>query len=380
MSEVSVKVVDSDCHSYIGDDELMDYMPEPWRSRYSRYPDEFLPPPLNGIYVPAGLVGLRADSVPPNGKPGGSDPAFLDKQLLQEAGVDFAMLLSLSPRAKLYFPEFESALDAAHNALMADRWLGSYNWHGRYRGSIRVSAGDPTAAVREIEKWADHPYMSQIMLYPEAMVPFGHSQYHPIWEVAERKRLPVAFHVVIQPGVVNQSPVGFPSYHIELNSVGFPLRAAAQITSFIFDGVLDKFPNLKLVWVELGFTWVPQLMWRLDNQWRALRAEVPHVKRRPSEYIKDNMRFTTQPFNERPFDDIKKAMRWMEGERTLLFSTDYPHHDYDDPKWCSPRLPAESRAKIMCENAIDLYRLPRSRPIDALDLAHKLRRRDNHGS
>ena len=104
-----------------------------------------------------------------------------------------------------------------------------------------------------------------------------------------------------------------------------------KITNMIMDGVFERFPRLKIVLVEGGFAWVPPLAWKLDRQWNIMRDEVPHVKRAPSEYLREHFWFTTQPVeeSERP-SDLFDTIRWIGSDR-LTFSTDYPHWDFDDP-------------------------------------------------
>ncbi len=60
-------------------------------------------------------------------------------------------------------------------------------------------------------------------------------------------------------------------------------------------GVFDKYPELRVTMIESSWTWVPSTMWRLDHNYRSLRREVPWVKRMPSSYIREQVRFTTQP-------------------------------------------------------------------------------------
>jgi predicted TIM-barrel fold metal-dependent hydrolase len=67
-------------------------------------------------------------------------------------------------------------------------------------------------------------------------------------------------------------------------------------------------------------------MWRMDAVWEARRADLPSVKRRPSEYIKDHLRLSTQPLED-PEDigQYQQYLRWMESDELLMFSSDYPH-------------------------------------------------------
>jgi predicted TIM-barrel fold metal-dependent hydrolase len=210
--------------------------------------------------------------------------------------------------------------------------------------------------------------VSQVFVAPDSNTPFGNPRFDPLWEAAQRHGLPVAFHLGSSVGMNWLSPVGYASYFLEVHST-HALPAMAHITSMIFEGVFERFPRLKVAWIEHGFTFVPPLMWRLDNSWRLLRSEVPHLKRRPSEVIRAQMRFATQPIDDvARFRDIIQVMEWMDGEHLLMFATDYPHHDADDVDWLSPRLPEAWRSRILCENAIEFYGLPSRRPLDGFDL------------
>jgi hypothetical protein len=134
----------------------------------------------------------------------------------------------------------------------------------------------------------------------------------------------------------------------------------ANITSMVLEGVFERFPSLKVVSVENGFGWLPSLMWRLDSTWKLLHAEVPHLKRLPSEYVREHVYLTTQPMEE-----PHKARQFMQlldqfGDAVdhLMFATDYPHWDADSPDEAFPvPLPDELARKIYFQNAANLYSL-----------------------
>jgi predicted TIM-barrel fold metal-dependent hydrolase len=132
----------------------------------------------------------------------------------------------------------------------------------------------------------------------------------------------------------------------------------ALLTSLIVEGVFEHFPDLKIVLIEGGFAWAPPLAWRLDAQWKRLKSEAPHLRRLPSEYIRDQVWFTTQPIEEpeRP-DDLLAVMDWLGWDR-ILISTDYPHWDFDDPRTAF-RVPLthEQRRMVFRDNAFALYDL-----------------------
>jgi predicted TIM-barrel fold metal-dependent hydrolase len=211
--------------------------------------------------------------------------------------------------------------------------------------------------------------MAQLYLLPEAAAPFGQPQFRPVLEAAVRAGLPVALHVHRAPGMRLLMPVGIPSYHLEIFPQ-WPLHFMSHLASFVFEGVFDDLPDLRVVCVEGGFTWVAPFSWRLDRYWEDLGRELTGARRRPSELIKEHVRFTTQPVEEpTPTSKLLSLMEWIEPERTLMFSSDYPHYDYDDPAWIVPRLPERIRERVLAQTAIELYGLPATRPYDELDRA-----------
>jgi predicted TIM-barrel fold metal-dependent hydrolase len=157
------------------------------------------------------------------------------------------------------------------------------------------------------------------------------------------------------------SPVGFLTYNHDF-MVSYSLLAANQVMSLIFDGVFDRFPTLNIVLIEHGFSWILPMMWRMDAVYAARGAE-NGLKRKPSDYVKDHIWFTTQPLDypENKLE-LTRALEWMEADKLLLFSSDYPHWTYDDPRWVVKHLPEPWREKIMFQNAIDLFHLPSSVP------------------
>jgi len=357
--EVAVRVVDADVHpSPKSPEELRAYLPEPWRSR--AWSDQVFNAIGSPIYM-APNNAQRRDAYAPAGGPPASDPAFTERQLFEEAGVDYAILIPLTVRP-VTNPEHEAAVAAATNAWMADTWLGRYNRHGRYRGTLRICSSDPELGAAEIEKWAGHPGFVQVMLIPYARAPYGQAMYRPIFEAAARHNLPVAIHVNRSPGQGLMTPVGFSSYFFEHHSL-YPLFYASHLTSILAEGVFERYPSLRVVFVEGGFSWLPPLLWRLDRTWEACKDEIPGCRRPPSSYLRDHIRFSSQPIEEPArLQDLMQVLEWMDAEHTLLFATDYPHWDYDDPGPIWNRLPERARARILAGNALELYHLPATRP------------------
>jgi len=354
-----VTLIDCDVHPYLKHQaELRDYLREPWRSRTI--------PTRRQIYLPPG-DGRRLDALPEDGSPAGSDPRLVEKQVLEGIGADYVILIPSSSISVIPDPVFAAAVARAWNDWQIDTWLGKYNAHGRFKSSIVIAPQNPERSVEEIERLAGHPHLVQILVGSSALAAYGKRQYHPIWAAAARHNLPVALHVESPVGPTPPTPLGYPTYFLEFHTL-YPTIYMTHLVSLIAEGVFEKFPDFKFVFVEGGSAWLAPIMWRLDKDWRGARAETPWLKRRPSDYLRDHIRFSTQPIEE-PDNPrhLLQIFEMMDAERVLMFASDYPHWDFDDPKRAFPRMPAQLARRIFCENARELYDLPATRPIDSLD-------------
>jgi predicted TIM-barrel fold metal-dependent hydrolase len=204
--------------------------------------------------------------------------------------------------------------------------------------------------------------MGQILIKAEPRPAWGDPKYNPIWEAATKHDITVSCHLSrSHHEELPQPPVGFPSYNHDF-MVTYSLLAANQVMSLVFDGVFDRYPTLRIVLVEHAFTWILPLMWRMDAIYEARKSWVD-IKRKPSEYVKDHIKFTTQPLDY-PEDktELTRAFEWMECEKILLFSSDYPHWTFDDPRWLVKHLPEHAREAVMFRNGIATYHLPETVP------------------
>ena len=362
-TRVAVRVVDSDVHPVPRPGEWIEYVPEPhrsefWKRRTKPHTIEFDPP--NYVHAKA----QRLDAFPDDGGFPGTDPELAFRQLILEAGSDIGILqLPLAARDQV-LPEHTHAAAVANNHWLAGHWLdGETNRHERWRAAICVAIQDAPGAAREIEHWAGHPYMPAVLIKAEPRPSWGDPRYDPIWAAATRHGLPVMCH--LGRGYYEDlpmPPVGLPSYWHDFMST-YSLLAANQLLSLVFDGVFERFPTLQVVFSEHGFSWLLPLLWRMDAVYEMQKRDLPSVRRKPSEYVYDHVWFTTQPLdppeNRREFGLL---LEWMEADRLLLFSSDYPHWTFDDPKWVIRHIPREQRERIMFQNAIDLFGLPAALP------------------
>src|SRR5262249_5085049 len=136
--------------------------------------------------------------------------------------------------------------------------------------------------------------------------------------------------------------------------MGQPMQS--HLVSLLCQGVFERFPELRFVFAEGGFVWAAEVLWRLDRNWKSLRDEVPWLKKVPSGYLGDHVRFTTQPFPEPARrEHLVAILEAIEAERTLLYASDYPHWDYDDPVRALARVPRSMRSRIYHETAVETF-------------------------
>lgn len=312
----------------------------------------------------AHMAGFQRDDIKPEE---GHDRASMSMKRLKETHLDvwnieYGILLGGRILGLAYLPQYglATALAAAHNDFTVDTWVADGD--SRKKASICVAPQDPKAAAREIDRMAEHENMVQVVLTTRSPsgIQWGDEKYYPIWEAAQRNDLPIAFHLLISAGDVTPPMTnGWPRSYMEVQAT-YPLAAQSELVSIVCRGVFDAFPDLRIVFVENGFEWAPALMWRLDEKWRELRAEVPWLKRTPGDYIRDHVRFTTQPISlPENRAHMVQMIDMMGSEKMIMFSSDWPHWDFDSPAKALPSgLGKDLKQRILSENARDFYRLP----------------------
>ncbi|APX26450.1 Amidohydrolase (plasmid) [Salipiger profundus] len=125
------------------------------------------------------------------------------------------------------------------------------------------------------------------------------------------------------------------------------------------NGMPERFPKLKTMWIESGLAWVPFLMQRLDNEYMMRTSDAPLLKKKPSDYMRE-MYYSTQPME---LVDNREALevtfKMINAESQLLYSSDYPHWDMDLPStiYDLPFLDEKAKRSILGGNAQKLFNL-----------------------
>ena len=344
-------LVDCDIHQRWKDEqEVIQYLPDRYKDRGIQSPE---------ILYDNVAEFSRRDAIPDDGNRPGSDLEKMKNHHLNEYGVDYAILTGDSYLNLTALPnrDYAAELAVASNKWTINRWLSE---GGPFVGSLIAAPQKPERMAEMIRDLGEHPRIVQIVMPYASQLPYGHEYYWPMYEAAEEMGLPIAMHPYTEGHGVTQPPTGaghpdtYFEWHTLLGTYGM-----GQLVSLTAEGVFAKFPNLKWVFLEGGLSWVPHFLWRMDKNWKALRAQIPYLKKPPSDYIREQVRFTTQPIEEPENPkDLVRILEMMHAEETVMFASDYPHWDTDSPLYALPPLPDEMEKRVFGKNAQELYNLP----------------------
>jgi predicted TIM-barrel fold metal-dependent hydrolase len=349
--------IDCDIHPALpGTAALLPYLDTYWR-------DQFVSRGIDGIelasYPPNAPMSCRPDWRPAAGKKPGTDLALLKTQALDPFHTRLAICNVLHGVQATMSETMAAAACRAVNDWLAAEWLGR---EPRLRASIVVAAQSPELAAEEIEHRAADKRFVQVLLLAAGEMMLGRRYHWPIYRAAERHNLPIGIHA---GSMYRQAttPNGWPSHYLHdyaANSNVF----ASQLQSLIAGGIFGKFPELKIVLMESGVTWLPAFMWRSDKTWRGVRGEVPWVRDPPSELLRRHVRATVQPLDAPPDPaHLERVIDQLGSDEMLLFATDYPHWQFDGDEPLPAGIPARLLHKIRTENPLATYpRLRESTP------------------
>ncbi len=344
-------IVDVDAH-YLEDHKVLaSYLPEPLRTRIGRTAPGRLRPASTGDRGVSGRIVRPDIHYPQEPTPPEEIP-----EIMRFLGVDISVqlpnrMLALSTTSQ---KDVAYGLAKGFAEYMVDRVLdpkaGIYSM-------IIAPVQVPQKAAEIIYEYAEHAGFAAVCLITAgAEPPLGDAVYDPIYRAAQDVELPLVYHSA-GSGIDDFVIKGFQRF-IETHTIGFVLFNMATITSMIVQGVPERFPRLRFAFQDAGLFYVPMLMYRLDAEFRKRRSEAPLLTRLPSEYMLDFF-YGTQPIEEPPkVKYLEYLFEMIDGPRTLTFSTDYPHWDFDMPSVITdlPFLDEAEKAAILGGNAMDFFR------------------------
>jgi hypothetical protein len=186
----------------------------------------------------------------------------------------------------------------------------------------------------------------------------GDRYYDPLWEVLQDLDVSFATHEFMGLAGTSAGCERFSSF-VEWHSCVHQMEAQMAMLAMIVNGVYERFPRLRVAYMEAGSAWLPSWLHRIEEHVElAGWLETPECTKEPIEYFKQNCWVTTECDEELVYHVIDEM-----GDDRILFETDYPHPDSKFPNAVTTflgqkRLSDESKRKILWDNAINFYRFP----------------------
>ncbi len=277
---------------------------------------------------------------------------------MDDEGLDVAVLFRTFPLHcdDSLEPEYANALCRAWNDWMADFCQADPQ---RLRPSALITLHDVDLAVDETRRAINQLGAIGLCLVPEpSNGKHIHDRYYdPVWREAEKLGVPVCFHPAASP---NQDQAvhrfrGQANEAVLINAFRNPIELMFAVGSFCAGGVLERFPKLRVAFLEGNCGWLPWALYRLDERWE-MRKEYCNesLSMKPSDYFLRQC-FISVDVEENLVGDVVKRI----GDDNVVISTDYPHADSHWPDavnhFMAMELPSSSRKKILWDNCARLY-------------------------
>jgi hypothetical protein len=354
-------IVDVDAHHYETDSfkRICDYIEDPILRDQARYQGFG----AQGLTTAAGSYQNLLGRVTRNkGRLLEKTPATphrditMTKRWMDAIGVDISVMfptpmlfLGTTPRK-----EVEVALARAYNAWLCDEILSV---EPRITSTLYLPFQDADACYKMIEDFGDKKGVIGFTVVSPHYKAVYDNAYVKVWRALEERNLTLVFHGSYAWG--EDQSLSLCNRFIAVHSLGFVWFNTIHLTNWLVNGMPERFPKLKVCWIESGLAWLPFLMQRLDNEWMMRSSEVPLLKRRPSDYMRE-MYYSSQPMemvNNR--EALELTFKMINAETQLMYASDYPHWDMDLPStiYDLPFLSEQAKRNILGLNAKRVFNL-----------------------
>lgn len=342
-------IIDADGHVYENDREIFEYLEPPFCGRHTLLGFPFWPS-IDGFQRGAihAHMGLHASF---------ESSAAIWLEFLDKTGIESTVLYPTAGLAHSLIrdPEWALALARGYNDWIADRYTRA---SGRIRAVALLPLQDPSAAAAELRRAVGElGLVGGVLPAVGLRRPLGSTVYDPLYAEAERLDVPLAVH----GGPSQQLGLDTLEHFAQVHTLSHPFAQMIQITSVLMSGVLDRFPSLRIAFLEAGIGWVPFLQGRMDRSYRARKRPeyTGGAARLPSRYLAEGrVYFSVDPGEA----GIPETMAVL-GDDVLLFASDFPHEVNADGcraeiEELLDAMPTGSTQKVLAENARRFYSLP----------------------
>lgn len=276
----------------------------------------------------------------------------LARRALESLGIDYQVVF---PTPMLFLgthPQFdmEALLGNAYNRWTIERLLPGDK---RLGFMVFLPFNDPDQALKTVEEFAGKPGVNGFMVTSVRFKPIHHNAYMKVYRAIEETGQPIGFHAGYywqDPSMMQINRFG------SMHALSFVWCNVVHMTNWVMNGLPERFPKLKPVWMESGIAWVTWLMQRLDHTYLMRTSEAPMLKRKPSEYMRE-MFYSSQPLETDHPKAVECTFEMIDAKNSLLYASDWPHWDFDTPGtiWNLPFLDDQAKRNILGLNAAKLF-------------------------
>jgi len=369
MAKNGYKIIDSDMHVFEPHDLYLKYMNPKWGDRIPRGQPRKTHGQIKFTFAdgkpirPSGTQVLAATSPKQSrdeSSPGETEvaqryakplarayDAVSQLDAMDDEGVDVAVLFRTFPLHcdDSLEAEYANDLCRAWNSWMADFCKARPK---RLRPSALITLHDIDLAIDETRRAVTE------------LGAIGHIHdryYDPLWREAEKLAAPICFHPAASP---NQDQAvhrfkGHSNEAVLINAFRNPVELMLAVGSFCAGGVLERFPKLRVAFLEGNCSWLPWALYRLDERWEMRKGYCNEaMSLRPSDYFLRQCFISVDVEEELVVDVIRRV-----GDDNVVISTDYPHADSHWPNavndFMAVEIPSDARKKILWDNCARLY-------------------------
>ena len=286
---------------------------------------------------------------------GESAEAAAVKRAMECMGVDYSILFPTALLNVGVLPE----IDVQTNIMWAyARWLTEeiLTAESSIKTMVCLPFNDPDFSLRMVKEFGDRPGVLGFVVGSTFHHPVHSKKYLPIYAEIEALGKPLAFHSAYN--WYDRLTEQFNKF-LSAHGIGRTLYNIVHMTNWTINGIPERFPGLKSIWIESGVTFLPFLMQRLDAEYMMRTSEAPLLKKLPSEYMQEYY-YTAQPL-ENPVHDEALAMTFdmIHADTQLMWASDYPHWDFDLPSviYDLPFIDERTKRNILGETARELFNL-----------------------
>ena len=202
----------------------------------------------------------------------------------------------------------------------------------------------------------DAPWWVQFAEVVTDGLPFGlgDSFFDPIYEAAQKHGMTIGIHGTRH--WAHEWGADKLKSFAEVHAYGFPAGMICNFTSVICQGLPNRFPDLKMGFLEVGATWLPYYLDRLDEHYEKRAEEMPHLRKKPSDTFRESKLKVSLEGKE---SLLRETVDFV-GAEHLIYATDVPHWDGEFPENLEDirgtnDLTDEEKTAILHDNTRELF-------------------------